>query len=100
VSEKPVKINQRALVSWCLYDWANSAFPTVIITFVFATYFTNSVAIDKVTGTAYWGYTMSLSALAVAIVAPLFGVIADNSGKLKPWLGFFTAICILYIVVC
>ena len=95
MSEKLEKINQRALVSWCLYDWANSAFPTVIITFVFATYFTDSVAIDKVTGTAYWGYTMSLSALAVAIVAPFFGVIADNSGRLKPWLGFFTALCIL-----
>lgn len=95
MSEKLEKINQRALVSWCLYDWANSAFPTVIITFVFATYFTGSVAIDKVTGTAYWGYTMSLSALAVAIVAPFFGVIADNSGRLKPWLGFFTSLCIL-----
>jgi UMF1 family MFS transporter len=33
-----------ALFSWCLYDWANSAFPTVIITFVFATYFTTAVA--------------------------------------------------------
>ena len=89
------ELDKRALVSWCLYDWANSAFPTVIITFVFATYFTGSVALDKVTGTAYWGYTMSLSALAVAIVAPIFGAIADNSGRRKPWLGFFTALCIL-----
>ena len=89
------ELDKRALVSWCLYDWANSAFPTVIITFVFATYFTGSVALDKVIGTAYWGYTMSLSAMAVAIVAPIFGAIADNSGRCKPWLGFFTALCIL-----
>ena len=88
------KGDRRALASWCLYDWANSAFPTVIVTFVFATYFTGSVALDKVTGTAYWGYTMSLSALAVAIVAPIFGAIADNSGRRKPWLGFFTTLCI------
>ncbi len=93
--KEPHKIDRRALVSWCLYDWANSAFPTVIVTFVFATYFTESVATDKVTGTAYWGYTMSLSALAVAIAAPIFGVIADFSGRLKPWLGFFTIFCIL-----
>jgi UMF1 family MFS transporter len=87
-------LDKRALISWCLYDWANSAFPTVIITFVFATYFTGSVALDKITGTAYWGYTMSLSALAVAIAAPVFGAIADNSGRRKTWLGFFTALCI------
>jgi len=89
------KGDRRALVSWCLYDWANSAFPTVIITFVFATYFTGSVALDEVTGTAHWGYTMSLSALAVALGAPVFGAIADNSGRRKPWLGFFTILCIL-----
>ncbi len=91
---EPQKIDQRALVSWYLYDWANSAFPTVIITFVFATYFTESVASGKVIGTAYWGYAMSLSALAVAVAAPVFGVIADYSGRIKHWLGFFTTFCI------
>ena len=86
--------DRRGLFSWCLYDWANSAFPTVVITFVFATYFTSSVAADKVSGTAHWGYAMSLSALAVAIVAPIFGAMADKGGGRKPWLGFFTALCI------
>jgi len=88
-------VNRRALFSWCLYDWANSAFPTVIITFVFATYFTSAVAPDKVTGTAHWGYAMSLSALAVAIAAPLFGAMADKGGGRKRWLGFFTVLCIV-----
>ena len=88
-------VDKRGLISWCLYDWANSAFPTVIITFVFATYFTGAVAADKVSGTAHWGYAMSLSALAVAIAAPVFGAIADNAGRRKPWLGAFTLICIM-----
>jgi UMF1 family MFS transporter len=88
-------INRRALFSWCLYDWANSAFPTVITTFVFATYFTSSVAADKFIGTAHWGYTMSLSALAVALAAPVFGAIADKGSGRKPWLGFFTILCIV-----
>jgi UMF1 family MFS transporter len=86
--------DRRALFSWCLYDWANSAFPTVIITFVFATYYTSSVAPDKVIGTAHWGYAMSLSALAVAIAAPIFGAMADKGQGRKPWLGFFTTLCI------
>ena len=88
-------VRKRLIISWCLYDWANSAFPTVIITFVFATYFTNSVAFDVITGTAYWGYTISLSSLIVALTAPMFGAVADNSGKDRLWLGSFTLICIL-----
>ncbi|MBA57764.1 MAG: MFS transporter [Gammaproteobacteria bacterium] len=82
--------NRRELISWCLYDWANSAFPTVIITFVFAAYFTNSVAEDQTRGTSLWGGALSLSALAVAVFAPFLGAIADHSGNHKRWLWVFT----------
>jgi UMF1 family MFS transporter len=53
--DKKKLMDRRGLFSWCMYDWANSAFPMVIITFVFTTYFTSSVAPDKITGTAQWG---------------------------------------------
>src|SRR3546814_5403138 len=33
-----------AAFAWCLFDWANSSYPTVIVTFVFAAYFTQGVA--------------------------------------------------------
>ncbi len=79
------------VAAWCLYDWANSAFPTVIITFVFAAYFTEGVAEDSVTGTALWGQAMGLSALAVAVMSPILGAIADRGGRRKPWL--FVATC-------
>ncbi len=82
--------NRRKLISWCLYDWANSAFPTVIITFVFAAYFTTSVAEDQTRGTSLWGIAISLSALAVAISGPFIGAIADHSGHHKRWLFLFT----------
>ena len=81
---------RKGLVAWCLYDWANSAYPTVITTFVFAAYFMKSVAVDPTIGTSQWGWTMSISALMVALVGPLLGAIADHSGKRKPWLFFFT----------
>ena len=83
---------REGLAAWCLYDWANSAYPTVITTFVFAAYFTKSVAVDPIIGTSQWGWTMSISALLVALVGPLLGAIADHSGKRKPWLFFFTLI--------
>jgi MFS transporter, UMF1 family len=83
------------LIAWCFYDWANSAFPTVIITFVFAAYFTKAVAVDEVTGTAQWGWAMSLSALAVGLLSPILGAIADQGGRRKPWLFVFTVLTII-----
>lgn len=80
--------------AWAFYDWANSAFPTVIITFVFAAYFTKGVAENEVLGTQQWGYAISLSALFVAILSPVFGAISDHMGQRKPWILAFTIICI------
>lgn len=91
----PPHSSKRGLISWALYDWANSAFTTVVITFVFATYFAKSVAVDAVTGTTQWGYAISLSGLAIAIFAPILGALADKSGRRKPWVGAFTAIAVI-----
>jgi UMF1 family MFS transporter len=85
---------RRARVAWCLYDWANSAFPTIIVTFVFATYFVKSVAVDEIVGTVQWGYALSLSGLAVAIIGPIVGAISDRRGARKSWLGVCTILCI------
>lgn len=82
--------DRRGLVAWCFYDWANSAFPTVITTFVFAAYFTKGVAADAVSGTSQWGYAISLSGLAVAVLGPVLGAIADRTGRRKPWVLLFT----------
>ncbi len=85
--------------SWCLYDWANSAFSTVIITFVFSTYFTQTVAPDPLVGTVLWGRTLSLSALVVALVSPVLGAIADKRGRRKPWLLACTLVCVTATVL-
>lgn len=87
--------SRSGIAAWCLYDWANSAFPTVIITFVFAAYFTKGVAPDEISGTALWGQAMGWSALVVAVSSPLLGAIADRAGRRKPWLFASTAVCVL-----
>ncbi len=83
------------IAAWCLYDWANSAFPTVIITFVFAAYFTKGVAPDEVTGTALWGQAIGWSALFVAVISPIAGAVADHTGPRKPWLFAATLACVV-----
>lgn len=85
----------RALFAWCVYDWANSAFPTVISTFLFSTYFTQAVAPDPNVGTAWWGLAMTLSAVAIALASPVLGAIADQAGRRKPWLLAFSVLTAL-----
>lgn len=84
-----------ALVAWALYDWANNGFATVILTFVFAAYFTRRVAPDEATGTAWWGNAIGAAGLAVALSGPVLGAIADRGGRRKPWIGAFTGLCVV-----
>ncbi|HYD70640.1 MFS transporter [Azospirillum sp.] len=88
--------DRRAIAAWCLYDWANSAYNTVITTFVFAVYFTRAVARDEVLGTAAWSRAMAAAGLAVAILSPVLGAVADHTGRRKPWLALFTALTVAF----
>ncbi len=81
---------KRAIFSWCLYDWANSAYPTVVTTFVFGAYFITAVAETPESGTAAWGYAVGIAGLAVALFSPVLGAIADSGGRRKPWLAVLT----------
>jgi hypothetical protein len=83
-----------AILSWCFYDWAMSAYNTVIGTFIFSVYFTRGVAESEVIGTAQWGRAVAVSGIAVALLSPVLGAIADRSGRRKPWLALFTALTV------
>ena len=90
-------LDKRSVISWCIFDWAHSAFPTIITTFVFSTYFMKSVAQSKVTGTEYWGWTLAAAGISVAILAPILGACADKMGRKKPWL--FASLCVAVIAI-
>ncbi len=81
--------------SWMLFDWAAQPFFTVIITFIFGPYFVSRLAADPVAGQAAWGYTLTLSGIAIAFLAPVLGAAADASGARKPWIAGFAVIKIL-----
>src|SRR5690606_1114803 len=80
--------------SWCLFDWANNSYPTVITTFIFAAYFTRAVAETPEQGTFLWGQATGLAGLAVALTGPVLGAIADRAGARKPWIFWFSLVCI------
>jgi len=83
------------LIAWCSYDWANSAFPTVIVTFVFAAYYAKAVAADEIAGTQQWSTAMGVAMFAAALLGPVLGAIADRGGRRKPWVAFFTVVTVL-----
>lgn len=87
--------DRRAIVSWCIYDWANSAFPTVIGTFIFGAYFTKAISESPEAGSEQWGWALGVSGVAVALLSPVLGAVADQAGRRKPWLGLFTVLCIV-----
>lgn len=80
----------RGRLSWALYDWANSAFFTLILTFFFARYFSSTVVGDDVEGPALWGRAVGIAGFCVAVSAVFLGAMADAGGPRKPWIGFFT----------
>lgn len=82
------------LAAWCLYDWGNSAFPAIVLSFIFAPYFSQAVAPDQTTGSALWGYAMTGAALAIALVSPVVGAFSDKGGHKALWLAAFSLLAV------
>ncbi|WP_448204391.1 MFS transporter [Azospirillum sp. sgz302134] len=88
--------SRRAMVSWCLYDWANSSYNTIITTFVFSVYFARGVVGDEVAGASRWSAALTVAGLLIALFSPVLGAVADRTGRRKPWMALFTALTVLF----
>jgi len=75
---------------WALYDWANSAFPTVVSTFVIATWYAGAVAADPVSGQVGWGWMQTAAGVAIAVLSPVLGAVADAGGRRRLMLALCT----------
>jgi UMF1 family MFS transporter len=89
-----VSTNRKVVWSWALFDWANSAFTTLVVTFIYATYFTRSFGDDPELTASWWGRAVSLSAVAIAILSPILGAAADRAGARKRFLLVSTLVCV------
>jgi UMF1 family MFS transporter len=90
-----VRRSKLATRSWALWGWAEHSYPTIIQTFIFATYITSS-AFGKNTNelSAQLGNATWIAGLIVAIIAPVIGRRSDRSGRRKFWLLINSAILI------
>ncbi|CAD5271929.1 MFS transporter, UMF1 family [Bosea sp. 62] len=85
---------RRSVVAWIFFDWSAQPFFTLVTTFVFAPFFASALASDAAEGQALWGYATGLAGLAIALLSPLLGGIADRTGPRKPWIAVFGAMLV------
>ena len=84
----------KKILNFALYDFANSAFTTIIITFIFSTYFAKQIAPNPVLGQSYWGWAIGTTGILVAIIGPILGSYADKKNFTEFFIKLFTILCI------
>ena len=84
----------KKVLNFALYDFANSAFTTIIITFIFSTYFAKQIAPNPILGQSYWGWAIGITGILVAITGPILGSFADKKNYTEFFIKLFTIICI------
>jgi UMF1 family MFS transporter len=91
----PRRYSRSRVVAWALYDVANSSFTTLIVTFIYSTYFSAKMSGNGHDLTGLWTRGVSVTAFLVALLSPVLGAIADRGGYRKRFLLSFSATCVL-----
>jgi UMF1 family MFS transporter len=76
------EVNKKEAVSWAFYDFANSAYALLILSFVFPIYF-REVIVGGTSGDFWWGLAVSISILIGGLASPIIGAIADHDTRRK-----------------
>lgn len=89
--------DKKQVVSWALYDWANSAFATTVMAGFFPLFFKQywSAETDVTVSTFQLGLANSVASIIVALCAPILGAIADKGSAKKKFLALFALLGIV-----
>ena len=91
-------LNKKHIISWTLFDFANSSYSAVIAAVVFPVYYATAiVGNDAGLGDLWWGRAVSVSMAIVALSSPFLGGIADYGGIRKRFLFIYTVMSIAAI---
>ncbi|MEA3195385.1 MAG: transporter, family [Betaproteobacteria bacterium] len=90
------EVKFREVWAWSMYDFANSAYTTVVITAVFGAYFVSAIAGNAPWATFAWTAALSVSYAAILVTGPLVGAWADAHAAKKKLLAFSTAGCVVF----
>lgn len=88
---------RKAILSWALYDWANSGFALIVMTAFFPLFLRQywNVGGDPSDSTLQLGVANSVASIAVALLAPTLGTIADRRSAKRAFLVAFTVLAVV-----
>jgi MFS transporter, UMF1 family len=90
------EVKLREVWAWSMYDFANSAYTTVVITAVFSAYFVSVISNNAPWATFAWTAALSVSYAAILVTGPLIGAWADAHAAKKPLLAVTTVGCVVF----
>ncbi len=93
---------RRRIWGWFFFDWASQPYSTLLLTFIFAPYFSEVARAHfmaqglapEAAGAAaqsYWGFGQTVAGVLIALLAPILGAIADGTGRRMVWIWLFSA---------
>lgn len=85
---------EKRIRGWYAFDWASQPYHTLILTFVFGPYFAIVVG-DAVAAQQLWGTALTVIGLVTAVLAPIIGALADQSGRLIRWVA---GLSVIYVI--
>ena len=96
----PPVAGRRELISWALFDFANSGYTTVVMTTIYSAYFVGVIAAstqDMGSGmpTLLWSIAIGLANFIVMIFGPVIGALADHRASKKTFLLISSIGCII-----
>ncbi|MDH3492962.1 MAG: MFS transporter, partial [Acidobacteriota bacterium] len=111
------KNDRREVFGWLMYDWANSAFYTTVISVLLGPYLTalaqahvgdNGVVwsfgfLGSVTAKSLFHFCLTISVFLQVLLLPILGAVSDYSNLKKRLMAFFcylgvTASCLLFFI--
>ncbi|MEL0280831.1 MAG: MFS transporter, partial [Gammaproteobacteria bacterium] len=89
-------MNSKKYYSWVLYDWANSAYATIVLAgffpIIYAEYYATTITDSE--RTLYLGVSNSVASIILIFIAPIFGLLSDKFSNKKLFLFIFAALSI------
>ncbi len=83
----------KEIFSWCMFDFANSSYITVVITTVYSTFFVSYIVAGQ-KGDFFWGIATASANFMAVILGPILGTISDYKAQKKKFLIITSALCI------
>ena len=97
---------KKRIWGWYFFDWASQPYHTVLNTFIFGPFFASIAAVyflnlglneelADAKAQSLWAWSTALFGIIIALTAPVFGAMADSTGRRMPWIVGFS---IMYLV--